>query len=212
MNLLGGGRGGRRGSRGCRLRRNCGGCSGSRGGSLDRNGRRCDRSRRRGVRLDDGRSFGHLRLTFAGRRRSRWRYWRLHHDGDWGWHDGNGRTCGGYSCGSLGNDWPDGRLARDGARSRWRRCDDGRRLPYRRHDLSWFRASGRGCRGRSCDNGRGWFGRRRRRCNGRWPRRGLDPSSPGFVLLFLGQDGFHHVAGLGDMRQIDLGRHPLGTA
>ncbi len=205
MNFLSGGRGGRRGSRDGRLRRNC---SESRGRSLDGNRCRCDWSRRRGLRLHGGSSLGHVCLTFAGRRWARRRNWRLYHDGDCGRHDGYGRTCGGCSCGSLGHNGPDGRFTRDGT-SRRRGSDNGRRLPYRRHDLSRFRASSRGCRGRSRDNGRGWFGWCRRCRNRRWPSGGLNPSGPRFVFLFLGQDGFHHVAGLGDMRQIDLGCNPL---
>ena len=208
MNFLGGGRGGRRGSSDCRLRRNCSGCGRRSGGSLDRNRCRCDQSRRRGLRLCSGSSFGNLRLTFAGRRRSR----GLYHDGDCGRHNGNGRTRGDCSWGSLGHDGSDGRLARDGT-SRRRGGNDGRRLPYRRHNLSRFRASGCGRRdGRSCDNGWGWFGWCRRCCNRCRTRGGVDPSGPRFVFLFLGQDGLHHVAGLGDMRQIDFGCNPLWTA
>jgi hypothetical protein len=30
-----------------------------------------------------------------------------------------------------------------------------------------------------------------------------------FLFLLLGQNGFHHIAGLGDVRQIDLGNHAL---
>ncbi len=195
MNFLSGGRGNRRGSRDCRFRRNCSGCGRSSGGSFDRNRCRCDWSRRRGLRLHGGSSFGNLCLTFAGRRRSR----GLNHDGDCGRYNGNGRTRGSCSRGSLGHNGPDGRLARDGT-SRRRGSNDGRRLPYRRHDPSRFRVSGRGCRGRSCDNGRRWFGWCRRRCNRRRSRGGLDSSGPRFVFLFLGQDGFHHVAGLGDVR------------
>jgi hypothetical protein len=33
-----------------------------------------------------------------------------------------------------------------------------------------------------------------------------------FFLLLVGQDGFHHVAGLGDMREIDFGSNGLRTA
>jgi hypothetical protein len=32
-----------------------------------------------------------------------------------------------------------------------------------------------------------------------------------FLFLLLGQNGLHHIAGLGDMREIDLGNHGLRT-
>jgi hypothetical protein len=37
---------------------------------------------------------------------------------------------------------------------------------------------------------------------------------PGFLFLFffLGQDGLHHVAGLGDVGEINLGRNALRAA
>ena len=34
----------------------------------------------------------------------------------------------------------------------------------------------------------------------------------GFLFLLLGQDGLQHVAGLGDMREINLGRNGLRSA
>jgi hypothetical protein len=30
---------------------------------------------------------------------------------------------------------------------------------------------------------------------------------PFFLFLLLGQNGLHHIAGLGDMRKVDLGNH-----
>ena len=47
---------------------------------------------------------------------------------------------------------------------------------------------------------------------GGWPRRCMAAASLGFLFLLLGQDGLHHVAGLGDVGEIDLGCNGLGGA
>jgi hypothetical protein len=76
-----------------------------------------------------------------------------------------------------------------------------------RNDSAWFRLDRRsnsGLRGNGSDSsGRSSFGwsNRNRLCRHARLARFF------FLLLLLGQEGLHHIAGLGDMRKIDLGNY-----
>ncbi len=157
--------------------------------------------------LDDDGLLGSARGAFAddtGRR-------RLDHYGHYGRRDGAGRTRYGCSCRRLGNHGADGRTGGNGRR--WgRRSDNRRRGTGLGNDLARLRASGRG------DGRRGGNNRRRRPCGClRWWHMGrrLRKTALPRLLLFLqfgGQDGLGRVAGLGDMREIKLGRDALRGA
>ncbi len=205
----GGGFGNRRGSccgSGFRFR----GYSNRRNRSLHRRG---DGGGRRGFRschwscggrLDDDGLLGGARLAFAddmGR-------WRLDHHGHHGRRGGAGRTRHGGSSRRLGHHGADGRTCGNGGR-RGRRGDDGRRGAGLGNDLARLRASGRG------DGRRGGDNRRRGHLHSRRNLRPLRHTALprfGFLFLLLGQDGLQHVAGLGDMREINLGRNALRGA
>lgn len=104
------------------------------------------------------------------------------------------------------------RRLRDNGSRRWLGSDgrssgrnDRRGRARLRHNLAWLRLDRSGRRCRHCDDrGRGLRGRfwrcHRRSCTGR--RVAL--ASFCFLLLFLGQNGLHHVAGLGNVREIDF--------
>ena len=111
--------------------------------------------------------------------------------------DGDGRALHDRgTCRSLGNHRLGWRARSNGRRNR-RTHDNGRRRTGLRNNLARFRLGWR--RGRDGDNRRRWA---------RWCLGGLRyrPSRqmtlPGlfFLFLFLGEDGLHHVAGLGNMR------------
>ena len=118
--------------------------------------------------------------------------------GSAGWSLGHHRTSG--RAGS------DGRLSRgndDGGRSLASRWDHGFALR-----TGWRRGRTRRSHGRSGGWGR-WLGssRRCRLARGRTASFCLF-----FLFLLLGQNGLQHVAGLGDMREIDFGRDGLRGA
>ena len=124
-------------------------------------------------------------------------------DDDNGRRDDNCRTRG-DDCASrgFGDDSAGRRAGGDGRRSR-RRNHNGRRGTRLRHDFARLR-TGRNCgccsdgSRRSCRLGR---------CGGRW-RLGADGRVRlprlGFSFLLFGENGFEHVAGLGDVREIDF--------
>jgi len=158
----------------------------------------------------------------GGRRRG-WRSrrrWRLHHDGDrwrrdrdgWTW---RGRTSPGG--GRTGDDYRSrGRTRSNGRSCRGRRGNNGRSLARLGHNLARLRP---GCNRRrgsrtwrswrwSCGSGRG--GRRRTHHNGGRSRRsgGCGPLRIlccAFCFLLAGQNGLHHIAGLGDVGEVNLG-------
>jgi hypothetical protein len=121
------------------------------------------------------------------------------------------------------NDWARGRcpcrrLCHNGSSRRLRRnrgrCGRNNRWSRARlrHNLSRFRPYG-SCR-RRCD-------RHHRRCGLRWglrrgdrslARRHMAPASLGFLLLFLCQNGLHHVPWLGNVRQINFRGNRLRRA
>jgi hypothetical protein len=183
-------------------------CSGwSRSGSLNWDCCRCDRSWGSRRRFNGGCRIGDLRVALACRGWNR----GLYHHGNCGRHNCDGRTRRNCSYRGLGYDGSDGRLTRDGA-CRGRGRNDRRRLPNGRHNLSGFRTRcGRGRRG-SGDDRRSRFDRRRLHDNGRGACRYEWFPDPCLVFLLLGQNGLHHVAGLGDVRQINLGCNPLRAA
>ncbi len=118
---------------------------------------------------------------------------------------------GGCACRRLGHNGADRRLRRNGARggrSNNRRC-----LARLRHNLPRFRpcrvaaAGGAALTPREApallapwrDTAAAVLGRQ------------MAPARLGFFFLLLGQDGLHHVAGLGNMREIDFGCNRLGA-
>jgi hypothetical protein len=144
-----------------------------------------------------------VRVGFVGNR-SRWRL--DHHGHRW--------RCGGAcrarrgrgACGSLGYHRTS-RRAR-GNRGRWgRHNNDGRRRAGLGNDLARLRLGRSLWRRRDRDNLGNSY---RRRCRG-FHRRMAVPRCC-FLLLLLGQNGLQHVAGLRDMRQINLGCHDLRGA
>ena len=193
----------------CRLGGDCGNRTRrSNGGSFSmrrRSGLRC-RSRRR---FSDWRNSSSRwldsNLLFA-RSRSRGRFYdhasrRRRHN--------NNRARGYSRRGSFGNNCACGRTRSDG-RSGRRRSNDRSRRARLRNNLAWFRPGWRRC-SRRCGNGS--RGRRRGgRCNlGRRSdsrlRRAPRLTRIFFLFLLLGQQGLHHIAGLGDVREIDLGHY-----
>ena len=117
-------------------------------------------------------------------------------------------------CRASGGFGHDGSCGRPGGNGGGRRLHDGRRRPRLRHNFARLRAGGSGrcrCRNRSrrsrwlfwrlCHNRRGCFA-------------GRHMALARFCLLFLffGQNGLHHVAGLGDVGEIDFWCNRLGRA
>jgi hypothetical protein len=167
--------------------------------------------RSRCVRFGCGMLLRGARLVFAHRRRGRNRGPNDYRSGRRRNCDGRA-CCGNCACGGSGDHRACGwagcnRWRRRGRNDNWR---SGARL---RHDLAWFRAgwlhNGRG------DHYAGWWrwywpGRR---CNGslraHWR---LALARVLLSLLLIGQDGFEHVAGLGDMGKIDFGLDALRGA
>jgi hypothetical protein len=181
---------------------------------------RYHRSRRRGL-FHYSRSSAHGSRRLHGNRRllcdTSMLFARMHRDG---WLDCHGARMrrnhhhgprrGGRCCGRrLGNHWPSRRTRGNRGCSR-RRSHNGRSRPRLRHNPARFRprrrSSGR-CGNCGC-------GRRNRSDDGShhlsWWRRRL-PRTILFFLLF-GQDGLHHIAGLGDMREINFRRNRLLAA
>ena len=176
------------------------------GGRLNRS--RC--SGGRGNRLDGGlgrdRRFGRMGRLFAWRV---WRRGRFHHHGSRRRRHNHHRPlrncrrrlgCGGRG---LGHDCARGRLGSDGRRGR--RSHDRRSRTRLRNDLPGGRGRRRGRACRSCRRRRRAQGRLGRRSRRGRARRHPDRTRPIFLCLLLGQHGLQHIAGLGDMRQIDLG-------
>ena len=169
-------------------------------GSLRSSGRGTGGSRRLG---GNNRPLGSARLLLARRhcdgRLNNYRAGRWRNDD----HRSRGR-CGagrrlGYHCPCWGT--------RGDRRRSGRSCHNGRSRPRLRHNPARFR-TGRCSNGRS----RGWrsgsCNRSGRRCNNRLDRRRHRARSI-FLFPFLGQNGLHHIAGLGDVREINLGRNRL---
>jgi hypothetical protein len=155
------------------------------------------------LRLHRGwRGLDRIRLCFSGRRNDR----RFDHHRAWGWDNGYGRACRCSRCRSLGDNWACRRPARDGAR-RLRRDDRGRR-PRLRNNLPRFRTGGSSGRRSGYSRRSRLYGRlgrgHRRRSRGHVHLAGLS-----FFLLLPGQYGLHHVARLGNVREIDFGRNAL---
>ena len=170
--------------------------------------RLCDRGNRN---LGSRGRFGRARLGFAGRwnrgrgLQPRGRRRDNHHRTRW-------RSS---ACRRLGDHGAGGRARGDGRRSRWNH--DGRRGSRLGNNLARFgtarlrrnnrdRGRGRGC----CSRGARRRGRRGRRCFGASLQQALLCLL--FFLLLGGQDGLHHVAGLGDVREIDFGHDRLRSA
>ena len=151
-------------------------------------------------RLRSRSGLGNCRLLFACSRTC-WRLdgssqrWRNHN------HRAGSRHCA-YRW--LGHDSARRRTAGNSRRS----CGWGnnrRGLPRLRNNLAPLRArrscgGSRGRGGRGAHRGLGWLGRR----GGRLCRH-AHVMRLFFLFLLLGQNGLHHIAGLGDVRQIDLG-------
>jgi len=151
--------------------------------------------------------FGRSRLCVSRRGCGRW----LGHDGDGRRDNGRGRTRRDGPNWSLG-DHRTGRRTRSNGRRCMLRGDDWRRGPSLRDNFSRLRAGGRGGRRCSGHNGRRCFGwSLGGRCRGR-SRGRMAPACLFLIFLFLGQYGLHHVAGLGDMGEINLGRNRLCSA
>ena len=122
-----------------------------------------------------------------------------------------GRSCGASR--SLGNHRPHGRAA--GNCGRWRRNHNGRRGAGLGNNLARFRASRRYGRRRGGDHRRRWARRgllRRNRSRDGGLRGRMAVARHRFVFLFLGQNGLQHIAGFGNMREIDFGRNALRGA
>jgi hypothetical protein len=144
-------------------------------------------------------------------RRSGWNHWGFDHNGHRGRRHGDGRTsCDNRPCRRLGDHWTGGRTGGNGGLSRGN--DDGRRLARQRYNPA-RRRLGRGGHGwRECRPR--WSGRRRG-LGGRRGRGGMGQMALARLLFFLllgGQNGLQHVAGLGDVREIDFGRDTLRRA
>ncbi len=140
-------------------------------------------------------------------RRRHFAHGRFHHHGDRRRHNCDCRTHSHSSSGSLCDHWTSGRARCNGRRMRG--GYDGRCRPGGRHNLSRLRANWSGSRRRG-GNHRGlcW-----RSCNrGRRPRRRMALACLRLNFLLLGHNGLHHIAGLGNVREIDLGRNCLGGA
>jgi hypothetical protein len=208
-----GSRGGSRRRRGSRFlfNRNCGN-----GGSC----RFCNRRRRRSsngwsrCRLNGrcrchslwlwrcGRGLDRMRRLFLCRNDDR----RLDDNRARRRNNGNGGAHWRCRCGGFGNNRPRWRLAGNGARGL--RCDDRGRRPCLGNNLSWFwtcgSSSGRRSNNRSCRLA--WS---RRRGHSRWFRGHVNLAGLSFFFLLPGQYSLHHVAGLGNIREINFGRNVL---
>jgi hypothetical protein len=169
-------------------------------------GRRHGNRRRRHMRpCNRSGRFRRMRLGFLVYGRS---HRRLDDNGARGRNDCDSRAHCRY--GSLRDNWSGRRFAGDGARSR-RRVDDRGRRPCLGNNLPRFRTGNSG--GGRC-SGHNSGGRRGRRLHhGRSRSAVARWRFAGFCLSFLfpGQNGLHHVARLGDMREIDFRRNALGA-
>ena len=196
--------------RGCKSRRRgsfcCRNCGGGRYGFGKSN-------RSRGGWLNGCRLGRRARVSFAYRM-SGWRgCWRLDHHGHRWRHPCACRTRSNHNaCRSLGDNRARGRAAGDGG---WRRGNDnGRRGAGLGNNLARFRTNrGRGWRDygddwsrRPCRGRRGGGNRRRSR------RLHMAGTRRCFIFLLFGQNGLEHITRLGDMREINLGRHALRGA
>jgi hypothetical protein len=153
----------------------------------------------------DWRGFGRMRLCFSGRRSDR----RFDHYGACGWNNSYRRACRSSRRRSLGHNRASRRPASDGA---WRlRRDDRGRGTRLRNDLSWFRAGGSSRRRSGDDRCSRLYGRRGRG-HSRGFRGHIDFTSLSFFFLLPGQNGFHHIAGLGNIREVNFGRNALRAA
>ena len=179
---------------GCRrrdcCRRSLGLLDGRRRGGLGRSGLHRHR-----------RLFGRFRLRCRSGSRRGLHHHRCNH--------GDGGSRGRGSCRSLGYHSACRRLRCD---CRLRRRNDSRCWPRLRHNLARLRLcdSGR-CGNRDHRRSRlGW------RCLLSWcgslAGRHMAPARFVFVFFLLGQNGLHHVAGLGDVREIDFRGKCLGCA
>jgi hypothetical protein len=177
------------------------------GWGLRSRNRRCGGCGRRNRALDlNNRLFNRARLALHGR--SGHRRFDDHDDRGLRHYDCRARRCD-CACRSLRDHRADRRTGSDG---RWRRRSGDDRGSRSRlwNDSARLRA---GCR-RRCD-GHNW-GRRRWPGNGRLHHRRMHrrmtPPSRFFLFPLLGLYGLQHVAGLGDMRKIDLGCNALRGA
>ena len=186
-----------------RLRGNGGNrcCNFCRGCRNFRNRWRLERGCRR-LRL---RRFGNHRLVFACRRS----HWRLN--------GSSRRRRRNHNHRARSRNRASRRPRHDSARRRtagngWRSCgllgNDRRRLTRLRNNPARLRAR----RGGSGNRRRGAHGGRRR-LRGRGGRfcRHAHVMRLFFLFLLLGQNGLHHIAGLGDVRQIDFGNDAGGA-
>jgi hypothetical protein len=193
-----------------------GGCSFRRGGLDFSGGRRSGhRGRwllsgsngRRGGRLDGCHWLRCCALLLFLYGRS---YRRLDDNGRWRRGHNDDRTRNDCSaCRSLGDHRTGGRAGGDGRRS-GRSDNDRRRGTRLGNNPARFRAGGlRRCRGCHWSSRRGVGCRLDRRHGYRRPHRRM--ALAGFLLFLLlgGQNGFQHVAGLGDMREVNFGRNDL---
>jgi hypothetical protein len=140
---------------------------------------------------------------------------RLDHGHAMGRNDRHGRPCRrGRDGRSLGHHRGGWRFGGNGGRHRWG-SNNIRRLANRGNDSSRLGARrGRGWlrRGRMRhrdDRGGGPGGRRLRSSRCRRPGRGMAPPRRQFFFLLLGLDRLQHIAGLGDVGQVDLGLRGL---
>jgi hypothetical protein len=131
------------------------------------------------------------------------RGWLYGHSCRW-WGNNNNRARGRSSCGSFGNNRACWRTRSDGRSGGWRSHDRSCRARLR-NNLAWFRPgrrrSCRCCGNRSCGRRRGGRGNLGRRSHRRFHR------ATGLARIFflLGLQSLQHIAGLGDVRKIDLG-------
>jgi hypothetical protein len=179
---------GRRGNNG---RSRCGRCGGW-------CGRSCGRSYR------DRRLFWRAIFAYGG---------RFGHNYACGWcnnHYGARRNC--RCCRSLCNHRPCWRPRCDCRRRGWRRNNGRSRARLRNNHPASF--SGRRRRNRLCRrcgrcNGRGCLHDRRSSCG---PGRQVRVTRFFLFFFLLGQNGLHHIAGLGDVGQVNLGSDRLRAA
>lgn len=160
---------------------------------------RCQRIGNR--RNNDGRRLN--RSLFLPRSRSRG---RLYSHPSRGRRNNHNRARSRSSCGSFGDNRAGGRARRNRRSGRWRSYDR-RRGARLRNDLPWFRPRWRsGCGGlRGYWSRDGWSRGGPNRCSGSRLRRHSSVAGLFFLFLLLGQEGLHHIAGLGNVRKIDLG-------
>jgi hypothetical protein len=148
------------------------------------------------------RLFSDARLLFMRGRN----HWRLDHDDHRRRSNHDNWMHRNSACGSLGDDRSDGRMGSDGGWS----LNDGWRGTRLRKDSAWRRMCVR----------RRWSGNYHWRhvlCgsqlggghDNRRPGRSMDVARAFLFFLFLGQNSFQHVTGLGDMREVNLGSDDL---